>query len=164
MWDCKNLKLKIKWKKKGLKRIGSVKIIKRIGSSAYCLALPPTLQVHPVFHVSKLSPWEGVVNAGPEALEIDQRGAPQYEVKAILQQRQFRRKTQYLVEWEGHHPEEASWQDAEDCVGCEDLICKFKEKIISKKICAAKLLPSQADIYQSKYFRWRPQTNKESMG
>ena len=122
------------------------KIIKRIWSSAYRLALPPTWRVHPVFHVSKLSPWEGVVNPGPEALEIDQWGASQYEVKAILQQRQFRRKTQYLVEWEGYHTEEAKWQDAEDCVGCEDLICKFKEKISSKKICAAKLLPSQANF------------------
>ena len=68
----------------GPKRIGSIKVTKRIGLSTFCLALPPTWQVRPVFHVSKLSPWEGAVNLGQEALEIDQQWAPQNEVKAIL--------------------------------------------------------------------------------
>ena len=102
----------------GSKAHGLVNFTKKFWVICLLLSSFSYLARHPVFHVSKLSPWEGVVNPGPEALEIDQWGAPQYEVKAILQQRQFRRKTQYLVEWEGYHPEEASWQDAEDCVGC----------------------------------------------
>ena len=116
----------------GPKRIGPVQIIKKIGSSAYRLDLPKVWKIHPVFHISLLTPWEGLVAPGPEALEIDQFGSPQYEVKAILQQRKVRRKTQYLVEWLGYHPEEASWQDAEDCVGCEQLIKEFHAKVNSK--------------------------------
>ncbi|MCO5570270.1 hypothetical protein L7F22_023989 [Adiantum nelumboides] len=38
---------------------GLFKILKKIGGVAYKLELPESSQVHPVFHVSKNSPWIG---------------------------------------------------------------------------------------------------------
>jgi hypothetical protein len=40
------------------KLIGPYTILERVGSRAYKLDLPPSIQLHPVFHISLLEPAE----------------------------------------------------------------------------------------------------------
>ncbi|KAL8431879.1 hypothetical protein ACSSS7_004960 [Eimeria intestinalis] len=74
------------------RHIGPYRILERIDPAAYKLQLPPPMPIHPVFHVSLLSPhcprpkdmaspsdWESVGEASD--------GIPMYEVESILDQR-----------------------------------------------------------------------------
>ena len=79
-----------------------------ISPVAYRLALPPTLKIHPVFHVSLLKPY-----ASPEAVpdrEVKQLPLPavlvndheEFEIEQILARRSHRCRIEYLVKWVGY--------------------------------------------------------------
>ena len=98
------------------KRLGRFKIIAKIGSHAYKLALPPSMKVHPVFHVSLLEPAASDPLPGqtnPPALPIEVDGELHWEVDEILDSRLRRKRLQYLVKWIGDsHP---TWEPAPFC-------------------------------------------------
>lgn len=81
--------------------IGPFTVKERIGAIAYKLDLPSSLKIHPVFHVSLLSPYQadGRVQPPPPPLEID--GDLEYEVENVLDHRDRkvgnRIQTRYLV-------------------------------------------------------------------
>ncbi|KAI0992596.1 hypothetical protein K3495_g15589 [Podosphaera aphanis] len=69
------------------KKLGPFKILKKISSHAYKLKLPPTMRVHPVFHVSLLEPTSkdplpGQFNPPPPPIVVD--GELEYVVEEIL--------------------------------------------------------------------------------
>ena len=45
-------------RKLGLRWVGPYHVVHRVGAVAYELELPPSLAIHPVFHVSLLHPYE----------------------------------------------------------------------------------------------------------
>jgi len=55
--DARNMKTKRPSKKLDNKKIGPVKIVKKIGTRAFKVELPPSMQIHNVFHVSMLEPY-----------------------------------------------------------------------------------------------------------
>jgi hypothetical protein len=57
MIDARNMKTKRLSKKLDHKKIGPVKILKKIGTRAFRVELPTTIEVHNVFHVSLLEPY-----------------------------------------------------------------------------------------------------------
>ena len=66
-----------------VRRLGLFNIIGPIGSSAYRLDLPPSMHIHPVFHVSLLEPhvantFLGRVVEVPLPIQVD--GVPEFEV------------------------------------------------------------------------------------
>ncbi|KAL8428979.1 hypothetical protein ACSSS7_006863 [Eimeria intestinalis] len=97
------------------RHIGPCRILERIGPAAYKLQLPPSMPIHPVFHVSLLSPhrprpkdmtspsdWAPVAEA-PDGLLI-------YEVESILHQRGEGDTARYLVKWEGFPESDGAWE------------------------------------------------------
>ena len=81
------------------------------------LALPDSMQVHPVFHVSLLEhaaddPFPGQRVEPPPPVVVD--GEEEYHVDEILDSREFGRwkKLQYLVKWSGY--DRPTWEAAEN--------------------------------------------------
>ena len=63
--EGKNLKFPYQATKLNLKRYGPFKIIKEISPVAYQLQLPPSWNIHPVFHASLLSLYRETPSHGP---------------------------------------------------------------------------------------------------
>jgi len=54
----RNIKTTRPSKKLDYKKIGPFKILAKIGTSAYKLALPPSMAIHNTFHISLLEPYQ----------------------------------------------------------------------------------------------------------
>jgi hypothetical protein len=92
---------------------GPYRIVKRIGSVAYQLALPPKAKIHYVFHVSVLKKWVG--NGVPvqdhlPTLHEDSQLFPQ----AIIDHHRHQGVPEVLVHWQGLSPAEATWEPLSD--------------------------------------------------
>jgi hypothetical protein len=77
------------------------------------LELPPTMQIHPVRHVSELEPaaedpFPGQQIPPPPPVKVD--GEQEWEVEEVLDSRMRYRKLQYLIKWTGY--DQPDWEDA----------------------------------------------------
>jgi hypothetical protein len=121
----KNIRTVRPSKKLDHKYHGPFLITEAVGKQAYRLALPPSLRIHPVFHVSLLESChnrEGSATPPPEPIQVD--GEEEYEVEAILDSRRRYRALQYLVRWKGYSENHNSWLPASD-VHASELIQQF---------------------------------------
>jgi RNase H-like domain found in reverse transcriptase/Reverse transcriptase (RNA-dependent DNA polymerase)/Integrase zinc binding domain/Chromo (CHRromatin Organisation MOdifier) domain/Integrase core domain/Retroviral aspartyl protease len=103
----------------------------RIGSHAYRLALPRTMRIHPVFHVSKIHAYqddtiEGRQQEPPPPVVVE--GETEYEVEHILDSRWSRNKLQYFVHWKGYGSAEDSWQDANQLDHAQDAVLEYHNR------------------------------------
>ena len=101
--------------KLNVRRLGPFPVIGSVGSSAFRLDLPPSMHIHPVFHVSLLevhvpNTFPNRVVDPPPPVQVD--GVPEFEVHSILDSRFRRRKLEYLVDWVGYDVSERSWEPA----------------------------------------------------
>ena len=98
--SAQNIAIHQQTPKLGVRQLGPYTVLERIGDMAYRLDLPSALKLHPVFHVDRLSPYQGNEVNGeqappPEPIVVD--GEEEYEVDSILDSWYFRRQLQYLV-------------------------------------------------------------------
>jgi hypothetical protein len=108
-------------------RIGPFPITKCVGPVTYELALPKTMTIHPVFHVSSLEPFHpnpfpGRVLPPPPPDLIDAHD--EFEVDQILDSKIFRGRLQYLVRWRGYSPSDDSWLTA-PLSNCAELVTAY---------------------------------------
>ncbi|KAK1790381.1 hypothetical protein P4O66_014276 [Electrophorus voltai] len=84
--------------------IGPFKVLHRINT--YHLALPPSLRVHPTFHVSRLRPVSCSVGSSDLVGLRMVDSAPAYTVKHLFDVQWVHGGVQYLLDWEGYGPED----------------------------------------------------------
>jgi hypothetical protein len=117
------------------KQLGPFRIIRCISAVAFKLELPPTMKIHPVFHVSHLLPYTTSTISRrkdpiPPPVIVDH--VEEFVVKRILDSRRYRRKLQYLIEWEGYSSEHNSWEPASATTSCAEKVSSFHRKYPSK--------------------------------
>ena len=122
-------------KKLDWKRLGPYPIVEKIGTQAYRLQLPPSLKVHPVFHVSLLDPYKeseipGRTQPPPPPVVIEDQF--EYEVEEILDSRLIRNRLFYLVKWKGYPASDNSWEPVAHLTNCKDLIISFHSQYPNK--------------------------------
>ena len=111
------------------RNLGPFPIQAKVGPNAYRLKLPTILKrLHPVFHVVKLTPapldpFPGRrPPAAPPPVLVDD--IEEYQVERILNSRVFRRRLQFLVQWEGWGYEHNEWVN-QDEVHAPDKVAEF---------------------------------------
>ena len=119
------------------KRYGPFRIVKKVGASAYKLALPQKWsRNHDVFNEYLLTPFTAPSYPSQQArqpdeppdLDADDPDKAVYDVEAILGARVRRGKLQFLVKWLGYAPEHNSWEPAGELLSAEDAIRDFYKK------------------------------------
>ena len=102
---ARDLPLPVASRKLASRFIGPFEINKVVNPAAVQLVLPPSLKIHPVFHVSQLKPvstsvLSPVPTPPPSSLTL-QDGDPAWRVRKLLDVRRRGRGLQFLVAWEG---------------------------------------------------------------
>ena len=112
------------------KRLGPFRISEIVGESksAFKLELPARMRIHPVFHVSLLTPYHantipGRTQPPPPPIIVD--GFEEFEVEEILDSRIHYNKLQYFVDWKGYKSDERTWEPAECLNNAKDAINRF---------------------------------------
>jgi len=93
-----NIKTPRPSKKLDYKKIGPFKILAKIGTSGYKLALPPSMAIHNTFHISLLEPYQdnrfpSQIKERPPPIKIE--GEDEYELDEIIDSRLHYNKLQY---------------------------------------------------------------------
>ncbi|KAI1000574.1 hypothetical protein K3495_g7620 [Podosphaera aphanis] len=118
-------------KKLDFKRGGPFRIIGCAGKCAYKLDLPKSAKVHPVSHVSLLSPTAshplpGQTSGPPPILETH-HDDPEFEVDKVIGIHWNNGKLHYLVRFKGYGSEEDLSIPATEAGGFHDLVNEFHD-------------------------------------
>lgn len=92
--------------------------MQRICKVSYKLQLPEGVGIHPVFHVSQLKKHIGShAIPSPDLPMVGEDGKIKNIPILVLETRACPRNrnlvTQWLIQWEGLSPEDATWEDAD---------------------------------------------------
>jgi len=82
-------------------------MLAKIGTSAYKLALPPSMAIHNTFHISLLEPYQdnrfpSPIKEPPPLIQIE--GEEEYELDEIIDSPLHYNKRQYRAQWKGYSP------------------------------------------------------------
>jgi hypothetical protein len=130
----------LRWKrgtpKLSARFIGPFTIKKVLSTLNYELELPPSLPIHPVFHVSKLRRWnessERFANrvqlpARPHPEVID--GEEEYEVESIVDKRIRHRRIEYRVKWKDYPEWESTWEPLDHLSNARGKIDEYESQL-----------------------------------
>lgn len=135
MWlTTKDLLLWVNSKKLAPHYISPFKILQRISPVAYCLILPQTLRINPMFHVSQLQTvlCSHLAEPAPPTPQLRMVGGSlAFTVLRILDSRQVRGHYQYLVDWESYGPEAHSWVPARDIMDPKLIRCFRSNRVVA---------------------------------
>ncbi|XP_016206384.1 uncharacterized protein LOC107646734 [Arachis ipaensis] len=116
---------------------GPFEIIGRVGEVAYKVQLPPSMKIHPVFHVSMLKPYH---EEQDESSKGDSSRAPLVVIRSfdkeieetlanrVVRQRGVPPSIQYLIKWEGLPITEASWKARENLWQFQEHLERYHEQ------------------------------------
>jgi len=119
-------------KKLDYKNIGPLEILAKIGTSAYKLALPPSMAIPNTFHISLLEPYQdnrfpSQIKEPPPPIQIE--GEDEYELDEIIDSGLHYNKLQYRAKWKGYSPEhDKVWYPAENLNNAEHTVQGFHRR------------------------------------
>jgi hypothetical protein len=114
-------------------RHGPFKVIATWGVNCK-IQLPKTWHIHPVFHISLISPYCETTAHGPNFTkpppDIVQGEDDHYEVETVLQSRLTPNKkgVQYLIKWKGYPDSENSWISSSGMKHATTLVQQFHSR------------------------------------
>ena len=127
--DSRNLKTTYHRKMK-LKQEGTLSITENLGPVTYRLHLPPSWQIHNIFHATLLRPYKenevyrrNFPESPPELIE----GEEVYEVESILNHQKKGCSYQYYVKWQGYPISNASWELEKVFSNDGDMLAQYKQ-------------------------------------
>jgi len=132
----RNIKTTRPSKKLDYKKIGPFKIVAKIGTSAYKLALPPSMAIHNTFHSSLHEPYQdnqcpSQIKEPPPSIQI--AGEDEYEVDEIVDSQLHYNQLQYRAKWKGYSPEHNKvWYPAENYNNAEHTVQRFHRRYPGK--------------------------------
>ncbi len=142
--DPRNNKLLPKW-------LGPFQIVQKVGEVAYKLALPATMRIHPVFHVSLLKPYRSNGTVQPPVILPDVVDNTMiFEVEALLdhrdrKSRSNRLRREYLVKWAGYGPEHNTWEPERNLDNCAQKLKEYWNlQALATQVRAPKGVPDGA--------------------
>ena len=112
--------------------LGPFPVERVIGPRTYRLALPPTLSIHPVVDVSKLTPFRPsdpalfparILRPPPAPVTVD--GHLEWRVDRVLAKRGAGPSTRYLVQWKGYHHSDATWEPPSHLANARAVLRRF---------------------------------------
>jgi hypothetical protein len=112
--DLRNVRTTRPSKKLDLRRIGSCRILEKVGSQAYRLELPAGLNIHNVFHVSLIREHhsrEGVDSSAHHTVRQAPEEAREYMIDKIIDSKKEGRRLFYRVHWMGYNEDkDKTWE------------------------------------------------------
>ena len=131
----KNLKTKRPSDKLDHLKLGPFKILEQVNPVTFKLDLPPSMKIHPIFHVSMLEAYASNnipnrITPAPLPIEID--GEEEYEVEDILDAKYFGKTLKFLVKWKGYQDHDNTWEPETSLTNCSEILNKFKDSYPQK--------------------------------
>jgi hypothetical protein len=125
--------LRLKDKKLQPRWIGPFRILERIGSQAYRLALPEKYaRLHDVFPIQFIEDFKLRDNDQPLMPMPDLEDDEEWEIEEVKDRATIKGTTHYLVKWEGWPTEYNQWIPEEDMSNAQEVIRRY-ERIKKKK-------------------------------
>ena len=126
--QAKQIKIHQQSAKLGPKQLGPFEVTEVLSDVNYRLALPPALRLHDVFHVDRLSPYQGNEVNGltpppPDPITVDRE--EEYEVDHIRDSKMFGRTLKYLVRWKGYGKGEDTWEPLSNLANSPQVVEEF---------------------------------------
>lgn len=113
--DARNIRTKRASKKLDWKNLGPYKVVKKVSSHAYCLELPESIKIHPVFYVSllllasrKQEYLPSQYAPPPKPVVVDNEEWYFVEKIEDLRYNKRTRRHEYYVKWTGY--DEMTWE------------------------------------------------------
>jgi len=131
--STKNIKIRAHGSHKLLPRfIGPFPVVECVNPVAFKLGLPPSLKIHPVFHVSLLRPYSAQQHVGcplPSILDDNVEFEVQDILKHEIRGKGKHKKTWFLVRWSGYGPESDTWEPRSNLTNCAQLIAEYWKRV-----------------------------------